>query len=194
MDDPLVLAFRRICDAEGGYKALADRISANDQSLYQVYSGVKLPSGRPKGVGPQLRAKLDTHFPGWRSATDAPLVAHGLSYQPDKVPYLTREELMTGKDLPNAFKIDLPDDAMGAKAPKGTRATFERRAPGWGDAVLLIDAKGHPHVRVYRQSLEHDWEGVAPNPAFATFTGSMSGVRVVAVLESLGGGWAQLSR
>jgi hypothetical protein len=101
---------------------------------------------------------------------------------------------MTGEDLPNAFKIDLPDDALGAKAPKGTRATFESRAPGWGDAVLLFDAKGEPHVRVYRQSLEHAWEAYAPNPNFATFNGSMQGAHVVAVLESLGGGWAQLSR
>jgi hypothetical protein len=125
---------------------------------------------------------------------EKPQVAHDLSYTPDTVPYLSREELMTGKDLPTAFKIDLPDDAMGAKAPRGTRATFEQREPEWGDAVLLFDAKGAPHVRVYRQSLEHAWEGHAPNPNFATFHSSMPGVRVVAVLESLGGGWAQLSR
>jgi hypothetical protein len=158
--------------------------------------------GKKKPIGKAIRSRLREHmpelevyltYPGLSSGQEFQL-AHTLSYQPDTVPYLTREELMTGKDLPNAFKIDLPDDALGAKAPSGTRATFECRPPAWGDAVLLFDAKGQPHVRVYRQSLEHDWEGVAPNPAFATFTGSMSGVRVVAVLESLGGGWAQLSR
>lgn len=120
--------------------------------------------------------------------------AHGLSYKADTVPFLTKEELMSGKDLPNAFKIELPDDALGAKAPKGTKATFERREAHWGDAVLLLDANNRPHVRVYRQSLDHEWEGYAANSDFATFNGSMSGVRVVAVLESLGGGWAQLSR
>lgn len=121
---------------------------------------------------------------------------HRLSYQAVTVPHLTREELiaMGQKELPNAFRIELLDDALGARAPRGTSATFERREPMWGDAVLLLDAKGEPHVRVYRQSLEHEWEGYAPNPNFATFTGSMSGVRVVAVLESLGGGWAQLGR
>lgn len=121
---------------------------------------------------------------------------HRLSYQAVTVPHLTREELtvMGQQELPKAFRIELLDDALGARAPRGTSATFERREPMWGDAVLLLDAKGEPHVRVYRQSLEHEWEGYAPNPNFATFTGSMSGVRVVAVLESLGGGWAQLGR
>lgn len=157
---------------------------------------------KKKPIGKAIRHRLREHLPegeAFLTYPSAPAlgetpVAHGLSYTPDTVPYLSREELMTGKDLPNAFKIDLPDDAMGAKAPKGTRATFEQREPNWGDAVLLFDAKGEPHVRVYRQSLEHAWEGHAPNPNFATFNGSMSGVRVVAVLESLGGGWAQLSR
>lgn len=121
-------------------------------------------------------------------------LAHSLSYTPVTVPYLSREELMAAKELPQTFRIDLPDDALGARAPKGTPATFERRPADWGDAVLLFDTKGQPHIRVYRQSLEHEWEGVAPHPAFATFNGSMPGVRVVAVLESLGGGWAQLSR
>lgn len=158
--------------------------------------------GKKKPIGKAIRHRLQEHlpevasfltFPGSTPSVETP-VAHGLSLQADTVPYLTKEELMTGGDLPNAFRIDLPDDALGAKAPRGTRATFERRDPTWGDAVLLFDAKGQPHVRVYRQSLEHEWEGVAPHPAFATFNGSMSGVRVVAVLESLGGGWAQLSR
>lgn len=51
MDDPLIAAFRRLCDTHGGFKAIAARIDVNDQSLYQVYVGVKLPSGRAKGVG-----------------------------------------------------------------------------------------------------------------------------------------------
>jgi hypothetical protein len=197
VEDALVKSFRALCEREGGWRSVANLLQVTPHTLYQVYAGIKLPSGRPRGIGPSVRAKLDKTFPGWHNA--APY-AEGkpqdrtLSYKSVTVPTLTREELMTGKDLPRAFRIDLPDDAMGAKAPMGTPATFERRAPAWGDAVLLLDAKGHPHVRVYRQSLEHDWEAPAPNPAFATFNSSMPGARVVAVLESLGGGWAQLSR
>lgn len=101
---------------------------------------------------------------------------------------------MTAKELPTSFRIELPDDALGARAPKGTPAIFEQRPPTWGDAVLIFDAKGEPHVRAYRQSLEHEWEGYAPNPNFATFTSATPGARIVAVLDSLGGGWAQLSR
>lgn len=122
------------------------------------------------------------------------LTAQSMSYMPVTVPYLTREELMQSQELPASFWLELPDDALAPTAPKGTRAIFEIREPAWGDAVLLFDGKGEPHVRVYRQSFEHDWEGHAANPHFAPLTSSTPGVRVVAVLESLGGGWARLSR
>ncbi len=56
--------------------------------------------------------------------------------------------------------------------------------------AFWIDA-GQP-ARSRRRLLGDQWGGHATNPNFATFNGSMSGVRVVAVLESLGGGWAQI--
>ena len=63
--DPLTIALRQLCDREGGYKALAKKLEVHDQSLYQIVTGVKLPSGKPKGVGPTLRKKLDSKYPNW---------------------------------------------------------------------------------------------------------------------------------
>ncbi len=64
----MIEALRRLVEREGGPVAVADAIDANDHSLYQILKGVRLPSGRPKGVGPGLRAKLDARFPGWLTA------------------------------------------------------------------------------------------------------------------------------
>nr|WP_315471731.1 hypothetical protein [uncultured Rhodoferax sp.] len=62
---PDVAALQALCDKEGGYKVVAKAIGVNDQSIYQIVSGVLLPSGRPKGVGPGLKDKLNARYPDW---------------------------------------------------------------------------------------------------------------------------------
>lgn len=49
----------------GGHKKLADEIGASDQTIYQICTGVLLPSGNPKGVGPQIRKKIEARYPDW---------------------------------------------------------------------------------------------------------------------------------
>ncbi len=63
-----VNALIRLCAAHGGFRSVAKAADVNPQTIYQITSGVKLPSGNPKGVGPQLRKKLDAAFPGWLDA------------------------------------------------------------------------------------------------------------------------------
>ena len=71
--DPLVLALALLCKDRGGYVAVADKAEVNDQTLWQILNGVKLPrSGNPRGVGPTLRKKLEAAFPGWSRLTAAP--------------------------------------------------------------------------------------------------------------------------
>lgn len=65
MTDIQVTALRVLCERNGGYKGVADAIGANPQTIYQIISGIKLPSGRARGVGPVLREKLNQRFPGW---------------------------------------------------------------------------------------------------------------------------------
>lgn len=64
-EDPAVAALRRLSNAVGGPKVIAEAIEANYQSIDQILKGVLLPSGAPKGVGAQLRRKLSEHYPGW---------------------------------------------------------------------------------------------------------------------------------
>ena len=65
-DDPLVAALQRLILREGGYIAVADKIEASDQSLYQIAQlKPHSTSGKLKSVGPSLRKRLDKVFPDW---------------------------------------------------------------------------------------------------------------------------------
>lgn len=64
--DPLVLALERLVAREGGRVKVADELGVNEQSLYQILRRVPHSvTGKPKGVGPKIRAKLDAKYPGW---------------------------------------------------------------------------------------------------------------------------------
>ena len=69
-DTPEVAALQALCVREGGYKSVADAIGVNDQSIYQIVTKKKLPSGRSKGIGPRLRDKLNARYPNWNKAPD----------------------------------------------------------------------------------------------------------------------------
>lgn len=66
--DPLVEALRALVDREGGRRAVASRLGVHEQTLYQILSGIRLPSGRPRGIGTNLRKKIDAVYPGWMQA------------------------------------------------------------------------------------------------------------------------------
>ena len=63
--DKFAKALRKLCETHGGHVKIAHQIDANPQTVHQIISGVKLPSGNPRGVGPNLRKRLDSHYPGW---------------------------------------------------------------------------------------------------------------------------------
>ncbi|MBT9513297.1 MAG: hypothetical protein IV104_13200 [Acidovorax sp.] len=63
--DPFVLALQRLCVKVGGHDKLASKIGASGQSIYQIVSERKLPSGNAKSVGPALRAKISQAYPDW---------------------------------------------------------------------------------------------------------------------------------
>lgn len=69
-DTPEVTALQALCTREGGYKSVADALGVNDQSIYQIVTRKKLPSGRPKGIGPGLRDKLNSRYPNWNKSVE----------------------------------------------------------------------------------------------------------------------------
>lgn len=125
---------------------------------------------------------------GWLDGVETPpaVVAHGMSYQADTVPHLTREELMQTKELPEAFWVELLDDALAPKLPKGTVVRFTRNIePAWGNVVLLRDTKGELHVRVHTQDPEHKWRAIGASGIYMAFTDATAGVERLAVLTAI---------
>lgn len=106
--DKLIESLRELCRVQGGYKAVADKAGVDDQSIYQIISGVKLPSGNPKGVGPKIQTALSRFFPGWEalgSGQDASNVAPGPEIR-GSVPLLSSVQA-------GAFKEILDSDYSG---------------------------------------------------------------------------------
>lgn len=69
--NPEVVALQALCDREGDFRVVAKAIGVNDQSLYQILAGVRMASGRAKGIGPRLKEKLSERYPGWNDAVSA---------------------------------------------------------------------------------------------------------------------------
>ena len=63
--EQLIESLRLLCEREGGHATVADAIASSEQTLWQIVNGVKLPSGEPRGVGPNLQKRLDARYPGW---------------------------------------------------------------------------------------------------------------------------------
>lgn len=71
------LALTRLCEREGGVKAVAAAIASSPATLDQIIKGVKLPSGKPKGVGPALRTRILEKFPDWLDSFTLHADTHG---------------------------------------------------------------------------------------------------------------------
>ena len=54
----LINSLQLLCAREGGHAAVADAIQSSAQTLWQIINGAKLPSGKPRGVEPNLQKRL----------------------------------------------------------------------------------------------------------------------------------------
>lgn len=89
--------------------------------------------------------------------------------------------------LPERFEVEVPDDALGDKAPKGRIVEFARVEavePRFGDGVLVKTSTGKVYFRIYRETVDtpEGWEAVAVDENFATLEPGKHGARVVAVM------------
>lgn len=95
---------------------------------------------------------------------------------------LNRETLMTNPGRgPSTFKTVLEDEALAPERPTGTLMVWDRNLrPTPGRPVLVLDAHGRLHARIYREGkTPGGWHGVPSNPAYAEY-GSADGATVYA--------------
>lgn len=209
MEDPAVGALRALLDREGGAQVVGNVIGANWRSLYQIVSGRKLRSGRTKGVGRELREKLERHYPGWlimslpgtaenpgqyistgQTITPvSPVVAHSVRQPHQRLtpPKVSWEAVVTIA-LPQEFETELPDNAMAPEAPKGARVIMLKRADAEpGDWVLVTDSLGQHYFREYRLVRPGQWVAHALNPAYLPLDSEVHGLRVLAIFDGMRG-------
>lgn len=66
--DIRIARLRLLCEEEGGYTNVARIAGVSADNLQQILTGVKLPSGQPRGIGHRLAEKLERAFgkpTGW---------------------------------------------------------------------------------------------------------------------------------
>lgn len=68
----LIQALIKLC-SKHGVEDVAERARVSPENLRQILNGVRLPSGKPRGVGPQLQEKLERAYPNWAASSEPPL-------------------------------------------------------------------------------------------------------------------------
>lgn len=64
-----------LCKRQGGHVSVASEAGLDEQTVWQIIKGVKLPSGAPRGVGPEYQRRLTKRYPDWMTLglPDTPL-------------------------------------------------------------------------------------------------------------------------
>lgn len=115
-------------------------------------------------------------------------VAHSLSQpQPDNEstddPQRVAWGAMNAADLPEVFRVEVPDDAMADRVMRGHLVEFStKETPRAGDLVLIEDATGTWYFRQYSPGAQGRFAAVARNSAYQTLDSERDGLKVLAVL------------
>lgn len=168
---------------------VADALGVNEQSLYQIVTGHPLASGKPRGVGRQLREKLDSVYPEWLElAPKVEPLAHDMSQARNYPPVKTvswRELPML--DLTKPFELEVIDGAFGEDYPAGCVMRLDpNRKPKAGWPLLAKDKRGKYYLRDYQQGAGESWKAVARVPrGFDPLDSVDDGLVVVAVMNGV---------
>lgn len=91
-------------------------------------------------------------------------------------------------ELPPAFEIAMPDDAMAPEIPAGRALIFERTStpPRPGTRILIADQAGRRHVRRYAEGRDGAWRALPDNRAHMDLDSAQDGLQLLAVLKWVG--------
>jgi hypothetical protein len=195
--DRAIQALRELVKREHGVNQVALVAGVSAANLRQIINGIALPTGKPRGIGRELREKLSRAYPGWdQQQANAPLVTPPQRPQEPKAiavealeptrRYLTQfnwESLMRLKSLPTTFWVNMPDDSMSPRVKRGDLLEFDTTLqPKPGDGVIVRDNQGQLYFRVYRQARVGEFEAHAIDPEYLPMHSVRDALTVVAVL------------
>lgn len=123
-------------------------------------------------------------------------VAHRMSlHRIETVPSMTLEQITMreSKELPATFRMPIENGEMSPRVKPGAWVQFSSVLAGEarpGDGVLVKDATGGIHFRVYRAGRPGVWEAHSESPDYETLFSDRDGLQVVAVLTAVEGRWS----
>ncbi len=178
----------------GTMEALAQLVGSSSVYLSQIRTAaVDVKTGRPREMGTAMARRLEaaTNKPsGWMDADHAS-PGHEFSQPVSRVTdppstltlLITWERLMQAEELPPAFVIEVPDNALAPRITRGAKLAFERGvAPQPGNVVLVRDNQGLRYVRRYAQDRGTAWRAQATDEAYMTLESERDGLVVEAVM------------
>lgn len=106
------------------------------------------------------------------------------------VPVIRWEDLMS-EEMPQVFKVAIPDEALEPNYRRGVHVELTRGLEARpGDGVLVRDRDGNHFLRVYRQRRAGEWSAHALHPAYESLDAETYGLTVVAVVTATEGRWS----
>ena len=101
-------------------------------------------------------------------------------------PQLITWERIMGGDLPEVFRVAMPDDAMAPDAEMGWEVEFVRASQGNngkpGQGVLVRDPQGNVYFRRYTEGAGSDWLAVPNKKGYRTLDSVTHEISVIAVM------------
>ncbi len=159
-----------------------------------------------KSFGEKAARKVEEAF-GWlpgslddvNERTRPPLksaVAHTMSLDEiQTVPSSTWEHIKMLKTggLPRVFRLPVETVEMEPRVRRGAWVQFASHLADDampGDGVLVKDATGEMHFRVYKAGKPGTWEAHAANSNFEPLVSDRDGLQILAVLTAVEGRWS----
>jgi transcriptional regulator with XRE-family HTH domain len=107
------------------------------------------------------------------------------------LPLMTMEAILSADRLPDLFVIEMQDNSMAPKAPKGCQATMQPgNRPEYGNAALVQTATGRLFFRECRMNADGSWTAHALNPAFPSLHSEEHGLQVLALCRNVAVPWS----
>jgi hypothetical protein len=199
MTDQALIRRSNLCRWVESPTALTQKIGGQPSYASDLMRGAK-------SFGEKAARRIEDAF-GWlpgslddvNERTRPPLrsaVAHAMSLDElQTVPSSTWEhiKMLAAGGLPRVFRLPIESAEMEPRVRRGAWVQFASHLADDampGDGVLVKDATGEMHFRVYKAGKPGTWEAHAANDNFEPLFSDRDGLEILAVLTAVEGRWS----
>lgn len=181
-----------LIEQHGGLMRFAELIDRSHSHVSQLRNRSPRGDGKERSMGSVMARHIERSLglhSGWMDTPHPPnRVGPDVQITETIRPHIDEiaidwEDLMGSADLPDEYRVQMPDRSMEPGTPLGTWLVMSRSAPPTpGHGVLVRDAAGILYVRRYVQGTSGRWSAEATNAAYATLDSERDALQVVSVV------------